>query len=117
MTDYRLAQVADYICIIELAGQRYEIKDDGGNLQQVLWHTRLFQEELVQTGAKKTLSITTLVSPRTTTLRLLLENCVALVTQPLVRSFPYRVKLPIAGFADITGFAVFTGIVGFAGNC
>ncbi|MDK6399655.1 DUF3800 domain-containing protein [Pauljensenia sp. UMB1235] len=30
MTDYRLAQVADYICTIELAAQRYEIKDDGG---------------------------------------------------------------------------------------
>ena len=29
MTDYRLEQVADYLCTIELALAKYETKDDG----------------------------------------------------------------------------------------
>lgn len=30
MTDYRLEQVADYLCTIELALVKYEVKENGG---------------------------------------------------------------------------------------
>lgn len=53
MTDYRLEQVADYLCTIELALVKYEAKEDGETYNKFFGGIGRLKKELAQAGARQ----------------------------------------------------------------
>ena len=53
MTEYRLAQVADYLCTIELAVSQICRQGKRSYLRQVFWRGRIIQEKLAKAGTKE----------------------------------------------------------------
>ncbi|WP_251231682.1 ABC transporter [Adlercreutzia aquisgranensis] len=55
MTECRLAQVADYLCTIELAAARYAIKEDGGTYEKFFGDIGSFKKNWLRQATRKTI--------------------------------------------------------------
>lgn len=53
MTEYRLAQVADYLCTIELAAVRYEAKENGGTYDKFFGGIGSFKKNWLKQARRK----------------------------------------------------------------
>lgn len=53
MTDYRLEQVADYLCTIELAAVKYEAKEDGGTYNKFFGGVGSFKRNWLKQARRK----------------------------------------------------------------
>ena len=53
MTDYRLEQVADYLCTIELAAIKYEAKEDGGTYDKFFGGIGAFKRNWLKQARRK----------------------------------------------------------------
>lgn len=53
MTDYRLEQVADYLCTIELAAVKYEAKEDGGTYNKFFGGIGSFKKNWLKQARRK----------------------------------------------------------------
>lgn len=55
MTDYRLEQVADYLCTIELAAVKYEAKEDGNTYNKFFGSVGSFKKNWLKQARRKSL--------------------------------------------------------------
>ena len=55
MTDYRLSQVADYLCTIELAATKYEAKENGGTYEKFFGSIGTFKKNWLKQARRKKL--------------------------------------------------------------
>ncbi len=53
MTEYRLAQVADYLCTIELAAVKYAAKEDGGTYDKFFGGIGAFKKNWLKQARRK----------------------------------------------------------------
>ena len=53
MTEYRLAQVADYLCTIELAAVKYDAKEDGGTYDKFFGGVGAFKKNWLKQARRK----------------------------------------------------------------
>lgn len=53
MTEYRLAQVADYLCTIELAAVKYEAKENGGTYDKFFGSVGSFKKNWLKQARRK----------------------------------------------------------------
>ena len=53
MTEYRLAQVADYLCTIELAAVKYAAKEDGGTYDKFFGSVGTFKKNWLKQARRK----------------------------------------------------------------
>ncbi|WP_156600641.1 hypothetical protein [Collinsella aerofaciens] len=53
MTDYRLEQVADYLCTIELALVKYEAKEDGETYNKFFGGFGTFEKNWIKQARRK----------------------------------------------------------------
>lgn len=53
MTDYRLEQVADYLCTIELAAIKYAAKEDGGTYDKFFGGIGAFKKNWLKQARRK----------------------------------------------------------------
>lgn len=53
MTEYRLAQVADYLCAIELAAVKYAAKEDGGTYDKFFGGIGAFKKNWLKQARRK----------------------------------------------------------------
>ena len=56
MTDYRLNQVADYLCTIELAATKYDAKENGGTYEKFFGSIGTFKKNWLKQARRKTLT-------------------------------------------------------------
>jgi len=56
MTEYRLAQAADYLCAIELAALRYNAKEDGGTYNKFFGGVGSFKKNWLKQARRKRLN-------------------------------------------------------------
>lgn len=56
MTEYRLAQVADYLCTIELAAVKYVAKENGGTYDKFFGGIGMFKKNWLKQARRKLLS-------------------------------------------------------------
>lgn len=55
MTEYRLEQVADYLCTIELAAMKYAAKEDGGTYDKFFGGIGTFKKNWLKQARRKTM--------------------------------------------------------------
>lgn len=56
MTEYRLAQVADYLCTIELAAAKYAAKENGGTYEKFFGGIGSFKKNWLKQARRKSFS-------------------------------------------------------------